>query len=158
MMFLKTMIIMLGEEKRGMRSKIVIGDADSLIALAYKNDANHVRAKKNSEWLQIQGYEIVYPNTAILEAITTLKRALNLSDKAQLLNLQYKEGVFTVEYIDDQIQLQASQRFSKFKSKKNTIFDAVVAETASALGADYIFSFDQLYPKLGFKLVSELKN
>lgn len=133
-------------------NKVVVGDADSLIALAYKDDANHIRARKVSEWLLAVGYEIIYPNTAILEAITALKRALNLSDKAELINKQYQKGAFAVEYVDETIQLKASQRFSHTYSKKNTIFDAVVAETAAGIGADYIFSFDSWYPKEGFTL------
>lgn len=141
-----------GEEPNEVISKIAVGDADSLIALAYQDDANHLKAKKVGEWLLSEGYEIVYPNTAILEAITSLKRALNLPDKAELINRQYQQGAFTVEYIGEEIQRGASQRFGKGGSKKNTIFDAVVAETAVWLKADYIFSFDSWYPKEGFKL------
>lgn len=145
------MTSILGEAQRTM-SKIAVGDADSLIALAYKDDANHIRAKKTSEWLLLIGYEIIYPNTAILETITTLKRALSLPDKAALINKQYQQGAFMIQYVNEKIQLRASQRFSRTISKKNTIFDAVVAETAAELGADYIFSFDSWYPKEGFEL------
>lgn len=133
-------------------NKIAIGDADSLIALAYKDDANHLRAKQISKWLLLEGYDIIYPNTAILEAITALRRALNLPDKAELINKHYQQGAFTVEYIGEKIQKRASQRFGNAKSKKNTIFDAVVIETAVELEADYIFSFDSWYPGEGFNL------
>ncbi len=135
-----------------MSNKIVIGDADSLIALAYQNDANHVRAQKISEWLSSKEYEIIYPNTAILEAITALKRSLSLIAEAKLINKQYQAGAFAIEYVNRDIQQQASQRFEKTISKKNTIFDCVVAETAIELEADYIFSFDSWYPKEGFDL------
>lgn len=146
---------MLGEgkrEKTDNMGKIAVGDTDSLIALVYKDDANHIRARKISEWLLSRGYEIIYPNTAILETITTLKRALNQPDKAALINKQYQQGAFSVEYINEVIQERASRRFEKTVSKKNTIFDAVVAETAIEFGADYIFSFDNWYPKEGFTL------
>ena len=133
-------------------SKIAVGDADSLVALVYKNDANHIRVQKISEWLQSKGYTVIYPNTAILEAVTALKRSLNLVDEAHLLNRQYQAGVFVVEYINESIQLKASQRFSRTNSKKNTIFDAVVIETAALFEADYIFSFDSWYSKEGFNL------
>lgn len=133
-------------------SKIAVGDADSLVALVYKNDANHIRVQKISEWLQSRGYTVIYPNTAILEAVTALKRSLNLVDEAHLLNRQYQAGVFAVEYINEGIQLKASQRFESTISKKNTIFDAVVVETAVEFGADYIFSFDNWYSREGFKL------
>ena len=134
-----------------------MGDADSLIALAYKDDANHEKARQVAEKLLESCYQIIYPNTAILEAVTTLKRALNLSDKAHLVIKQYLAGAFTVEYINEDIQTQASQLFNReAKSKKNTIFDAVVATVAEKLSADSIFSFDNWYRKLGFILAEEI--
>ena len=144
-----------GEEKGKMKNKIAVGDADALIALAYKDDANHTKAKKIGESLLTRGYEIVYPNTAILEAITALRRSLDLFEEAHLINRQYQAGAFLIEFVDEDIQRRASRRFETTISKKNTIFDAVVAETASELNADYIFSFDNWYLKEGFTLASE---
>lgn len=144
-----------GEDLRKMR-KIAIGDADSLIALAYKDDVHHNKAQKISESLLFRGYEVVYPNTAILEAITALKRSLNLVDEAHLINRQYQAGAFLIEFVNAEIQQRASLRFEKAVSKKNTIFDAIVAETAVEIGADYIFSFDGWYSKEGFTLAQAL--
>ena len=136
----------------GKMNNLVVGDADSLVALADEKDANHNKAKKVSEWLLTRGYEVVFPNTAILEAITALKKAKNLPDKAHLINRQYQAGAFLIEFVNEEIQGRASVRFEKTISKKNTIFDAVVAETATELAADYIFSFDTWYIKEGFSL------
>src|SRR3989344_5414833 len=105
-------------------SKLVIGDADALVALADEKDANHDKARKVSEWLRARAYEVVFPNTAILEAITALKRAKNLPEKAHLINRQYQAGAFLVKFVNAEIQLRASVRFEKTISKKNTIFDA----------------------------------
>lgn len=133
-------------------TKLVVGDADGLVALADDRDSNHEKAQKVSKWLLSKGYEVVFPNTAILEAITALKMA-NLPDKAHLINKQYLAGAFQIEFVDDKIQSRASQRFERTVSKKNTIFDAIVAEMAIELEADYIFSFDRWYSKEGFSLV-----
>src|SRR6266852_5390086 len=94
-------------------NNIIVGDTDSLIALAHKEDANHAKAKKIAEQLLAKGYQIIYPNTAIIECITTLKRALNLPDKAHLINRQYLQGAFDIEYIDGQIQQSASKLFQE---------------------------------------------
>lgn len=136
-------------------NKLAIGDADGLVALADEADANHSKAQRVSKRLLDEGYEIIFPNTAILEAITALKRAKNLPYKAHLINRQYQAGAFLVEFVNEEIQHRASMRFEKTISKKNTIFDAIVAELAIELQADYIFSFDGWYPKEGFKLVPE---
>ncbi len=50
---------MLGEEKRSVSHKTVVGDADSLIALAHKDDDNHAKAKKIGAWLISKGYEVI---------------------------------------------------------------------------------------------------
>ncbi len=147
------MITMLGEARKV--SKTVVGDADSLIALSYKDDPSHLNAKKIIEQLTSKKFEIIYPNTAILEAITALKRGLDLPNEAHLINKQYQTGNFMVKFVDQNIQLRASQRFEKTVSKKNTIFDAVVAEVAVELKAEYIFSFDKWYLKEGFQLAPE---
>lgn len=137
-------------------NKIIVADADSLVALAHKNDANHEKARKIAESLRNRAYQIIYPNTAILEAVTTLKRALNLPDRAHLIVRQYLAGAFIIEYVDEKLQTEASKLFDqKASSKQNTIFDALVAVAAKKLQADAIFSFDNWYPKLGFKLASE---
>lgn len=137
-------------------SKVAVGDADSLIALAYSDDANHDKAKQVSKRLLSRGYEIIYPNTAILEAITTLRRALNLPDKAQLINKQYQKGAFNVIYVDQKIQERASVIFESTVSKQNTIFDAVVAATYEEFSADRVFSFDEWYKNRKMKLAQDL--
>lgn len=138
-------------------SNIVVGDTDSLVALADNNDANHKKAIRISEQLISEDFQIIYPNTAILEAITVLSRTKNLPEKAKLINKQYLKKSFTVEYVNLEIQTRAAEIFeTKSQSKKNTIFDAIVAATARKLEADLIFSFDEWYPKLGFKLATTL--
>ena len=140
-----------------MMSKLVVGDADVLVALADQKDSNYNKAQKISRWLRAGAYEVVFPNTAILEAITALKRAKNLPEKAHLINRQYQAGAFLIKFVNPDIQLRASLRFEKTISKKNTIFDAIVVETAVEIEADYIFSFDRWYSKEGFKLVEVTK-
>ena len=138
-----------------MSNGLVVSDADALIALVHTEDANHAKAVAISTKLLEKGVTIILPNTAILEAITSLKRALNLPEKSALLNTQYQQGVFVVEYINEDIQMLSSKYYKEAISKKNTAFDAVVAATAKELNADAIFSFDQWYTKLGFTLASD---
>lgn len=136
-----------------MTNNLVIVDADILVALVLVEDPHHKLATKINNTLIQNGILIVVPNTAILEAITALKRGLNQPEKAHLINRLYLQGKFNMEYITEEIQLRASQIFEeKAISKKNTIFDAVIAATAEKFGTDTIFSFDKWYLKLGYKL------
>lgn len=134
-------------------SKVVVADADALIALVLESDPHHKNAVKISTLLINQGASVIFPITVFPEAITTLKRAFNQPQKAHLINKQLQQGAFQVEYLDKDIIDLASQIFGKTNSKQNTFFDAIVAATAQKLGADAVFSFDNWYPKLGLKLV-----
>lgn len=61
-------------------------------------------------------------------------------------------------YVDQDIMNRACEIFDNAKSKQNTFFDAMVAATAEHLRADYIFSFDGWYPKLGLNLFTSFLN
>ena len=137
-------------------NKVVVGDADALIALTLENDPHHRKAVTIAHMLRKQAYIIIFPFTVFPEAITTLKRALNQPHKAHLLNKQLKEGIFQIEYPDQEVMIRATTLFEKAVSKKNTLFDAIVAATAEKLEANCIFSFDSWYSKQGFDLAQEL--
>lgn len=140
-----------------MSNPIVVADADALIALALENDPNHRRAQQIANSLMKNLVTIVFPVTVFPEAITSLKRAANQPEKAHLINRQYLAGAFQVEYINADIMKKAAEIFDKKAvSKQNTLFDAIVAATAEKLGADAIFSFDNWYGKLGFKLTDSM--
>lgn len=134
-------------------SNIVVADADALIALSLEEDPHHNKAVAINHKLIQQEVTIVFPVTVFPEVITTLKRAFNQPEKAHVINRQYLAGTFQIEYINADIMKKAAEIFDKKAvSKQNTLFDAIVAATAEKLEADSIFSFDDWYPKLGFKL------
>lgn len=132
--------------------KIAVADADALVALSLEEDPHHHKAVNISQKLVKQSVTIIYPVTVFPETITFLKRALNQPQKAHALNKQLQAGLFNIQYIDANILKLASLYFDSADSKKNTFFDTIVAATAESLEADSIFSFDEWYPKLGFKL------
>ena len=138
------------------RNKLIVADADILVALANIDDPNHNKTRDIVSKVVEKLYTIMFPNTAIMEAITTLKRTLNKPDLAERINRQYQEGAFHIIYINDEIQLLASKLFEKTISKKNTIFDAVVLATAQNVKAVAILSFDSWYKKQGYTQASDL--
>ena len=132
--------------------KTVIADSDSLIALLNVDDANHTKAVGQLEKLIGQGYRIIYPATVIVETTTTFQIKFSnprLSDQIVKMTAQAQ---LPVETVDQRIIDKAIVLFSTSGSKKNTLFDAVVAATAQIMNAEAIFSFDKWYLKLGFKL------
>lgn len=133
-------------------ANLVVADTDALIALTLEEDVHHHKAKMISSNLLEKRVDIIFPITVFPETITFLKRAVNQSEQAHNLNRQLQSGAFHIAYIDEQILKLATLYFSEANSKKNTFFDAIVAATAESLEAESIFSFDDWYPKLGFKL------
>lgn len=136
--------------------KTVVGDSDVLIALYLETDKNYSRAVEISEFLYNKDIHIVFPNTTIAEAVTTFHRKFSNPKLAASLIDHYREGRFNIEYIDEKIMMKATQLYNPKGSKQNTFFDAIVAAVAKKLNADAIFSFDDWYTKLGFKLASKL--
>lgn len=136
---------------------IVIGDADVLIALAIEDDSLHLRATAISRKLDNSNIQVIFPNTAISEAITTLLRKHSNPKLARYLAQQYKKNIFKVEYVDESIMQLAVDFFNPKGSKQNTFFDALVAAVAKNLNSETIFSFDSWYKKLGFNLAADLE-
>ena len=67
------------------KQNIVIADADIIISLYFSDDVNHQKVGNLITQAVSSLIVIKYPNTAILEAITTLRRALNKPEIAALV-------------------------------------------------------------------------
>src|SRR6266699_2987539 len=77
------------------------------------------------------------------------------SDASSLIN-KLQNGDLPVQAVDQETLLTAATLYHPLASKKNTLFDAVVAALAKQLNADAIFSFDGWYGKIGLSLASDL--
>lgn len=139
-----------------MQSKLVVGDADAIIAQANPEDLKHSEAMKIAQNLVDSHVNVIYPATAIAEAVTHIQRALNSGTTAfgtaQLMN---DSSVQVIE-VNKQTLINAQKYFSPTTSKKNTLFDCIVAAVAEEYKADAIFSFDHFYKTKGFKLAEDL--
>lgn len=139
-----------------MKSNLVVGDADAIIAQANTTDSNHSEAVRIAQEFVASQVRVIYPVTAVIEAVTHIQRALNSGVTAYgTASLMIDPEVEVVE-VNKQVLSSAIKYFSPTTSKKNTLFDCVVAATAEEYKADAIFSFDKFYKSKGFKLASEL--
>lgn len=139
-----------------MKSNLVVGDADAIIAQANSEDSNHKEAVRIAQELITSQVRVIYPVTAVIEAVTHIQRALNSGVTAfGTAQLMVDPAIEVVE-VNKQTLTNAISYFGPTTSKKNTLFDCVVAATAEEYRADAIFSFDKFYKGKGFKLASEL--
>ncbi|HUD44104.1 MAG TPA: PIN domain-containing protein [Patescibacteria group bacterium] len=138
------------------KSPLVIVDADIIVAQAYIDDANHSKTLLQVKKLAKNGAHILFPSTAVTEAITVIQRKLSNPHLAAATLELFSDPNMLIETVDAEIIYQAQKYFNPNGSKKNTFFDCVVAAIAKKHQADAIFSFDGWYEKLGFTLVSHL--
>ena len=135
---------------------VVVVDADALIAQANPNDVHHKEASAISSSLLDKRAQVIYPTTAIIEAATHMQRVLNSTPSAYgTANLMIDPAINVAE-VSKKTLTHSLEYFSPITSKKNTLFDCVVAAVAHENNADAIFSFDKFYKTKGFKLASEL--
>lgn len=135
---------------------VVIVDADALIAQVNPEDIHHRKAIKVSKKLVDMNARVIYPATTIAEATAHMQRVLNSTATAYgTVELMTGPAVQVAE-VNQRTLVKALEYFSPKTSKKNTLFDCIVASVAKRYEADAIFSFDKFYKKNGFKLASEL--
>lgn len=134
----------------------VVVDADAIIAQVNPSDKHHQTAVIISGSLANMNAQVIYPVTAIAEANAYMQRVLNSTASAYGTAVIFTDPNVQVAEINQEILKNAIQYFSPTTSKKNTLFDCIVAAVADNSKADAIFSFDKFYKSKGFKLTSEL--
>lgn len=139
-----------------MNNPIIIVDADAIVAQANPDDSNHKKACQISQKLIALNAQIIYPSSAILEAVAVLQGKLNSKATAYGTAVAFTEAEIKIADTSQDILKSAIKFFSPITSKKNTLFDCIVAAIAKENKADAIFSFDKFYKKNGFKLASDL--
>src|SRR4051812_3175294 len=122
-------------KRRSMIKGIIVGDADILVGLYFKNDLLHSKITAISKKLIGTETRIIFPNTTIIEALTTLQRKLSLPVAAALLCEHYQKGELDIEYVSEEIMQEAAEFYNLYGSKQNPFFDAVVAATAKQYSA-----------------------
>ena len=136
---------------------VVIADSDALIAQANFKDKHHKKAIVISKILNDRQALILYPATTIAETTAYMQRVLNSNATAYSTAEYFTNSRVNILEVNQQTLTKAFGYFSSKASKKNTLFDCIVAALAEKHHADAIFSFDKFYKKRGFKLASELK-
>lgn len=140
-----------------MNNPVVVVDADAIVAQAYPDDSNHKLAVTISETINNLNAQVIYPASAILEATTVLQGRLNSGATAYSTAVAFTDPNIQIAQVNQATLRSAIKHFSPTTSKKNTLFDCIVAAVAEEYKADAIFSFDRFYKTKGFKLAGKLK-
>ena len=135
--------------------KIVV-DSDAIIAQLKEDDTNHLLAKKISDLLVSTNADVIFPMSAILESTAFMQRVLSSGASAYGTALTFTDPNVKVVEINQELLRKAVGYFDPKGSKKNTLFDCIVAAVAEEEQADAIFSFDHFYKAKRFTLINEL--
>ncbi len=136
----------------------IVVDADAIVAQAHPGDSNHSNALATAQYLKRVNARMVYPATAVCEAVTVLQHKLGSSATACGTAVIFTDSNLQVVEINQETMTRAiNNHFRPNTSKKNTLFDCIILEIAGQYEADAIFSFDHFYTSRGFKLASEPK-
>lgn len=140
-----------------MNKLLIVGDADSIVAQANLEDLKHKEAISIAQKLVDLKARLIYPITAVIEAVTFIQRVLGSGVVAYGTAAVFAAPQIQLIEVNQEIFNYAVKNyFSPRVSKKDTLFDCIVASVAEKYQADAIFSFDKYYKKQGFKLASEL--
>ncbi len=131
-----------------MNNPIVVVDADAIVAQAYPDDSNHKLAVTISGMLNNFNAQVIYPASAILEATTVLQSRLNSGATAYGTAVAFTDPNIQIAEVNQTTVGRAIKYFSPTTSKKNTLFDCIVAAVAEEYKADAIFSFDKFYKRV----------
>ncbi|OGG18512.1 hypothetical protein A2721_01865 [Candidatus Gottesmanbacteria bacterium RIFCSPHIGHO2_01_FULL_47_48] len=138
-------------------TNFVLLDSDALIGLANSADTNHQKSLLISNFLAQNNFGTIIPYPIVLEAATALSRntKINRPDLANEILVNY---IRTENWLnmDQNVESQVSQSFSKNTSRKNTPFDHYLLALARKNGIKYVFSFDSFYQKQGLSLAEDL--
>lgn len=137
------------------RLKVVV-DADAIIAQVNQNDVHHTIAGVLSQSLVDMNAHVIYPSTAIAESNAFIQRILGSTASAYGTAVIFTGPDVSIAEVNQQTLITALKYFSPTTSKKNTMFDCIIAAIADEQNADAIFSFDNFYKKKGFKLASDI--
>lgn len=139
-----------------MNSKVCICDADFLIAQLMESDANHSNALQISKQLVAEEAKILFPISALDEAVTAIQRRYNNPPLANELLQQYKDPNLLVLAVTQDDFIESTTYFDPNASKHHTPFDCLILALAKNHKVDVILSFDEFYDNKGFEVAKDL--
>lgn len=135
---------------------LVVGDADALIALVHQEDVHHDKVLYYLRCLSSFQTRIIFPLTAIAEAVTTVQRKMHSPTFARTIIEHVEHNTILMSEVDRATFNKAITLFKPQGSKQNTIHDAIVASMAKQLNTTVVFSFDAWYRTVGLKLIIDV--
>ena len=135
----------------------VFVDADAFVALAREDDTNHTLALAVLARFTTQPTTLITSNYVFAECVTVISQRIDHAAALAFINtIKTPQSVFTMHRITEELEDAALRLFSEQTSKNVSFVDCTNMAIVTQRRIDYIFSFDQVYRKNGYRLVEEL--
>lgn len=133
-------------------------DSDAFVALAREDDAHHEKAIALLNRLTKESAIIITSNYVFTESITVISmRKSHEAAVEYIRRMKETDSNYTIQQVDADIEALAIEIFKKQTSKNTSFVDCTNMAFLQAMKIDAIFSFDEVYSKNGFALVSDLR-
>lgn len=147
------------EDQRSQKNNAttVLVDADIFVAWAKEDDANHTRATQIFHQLEDRPIVFFTSNYVFAEALTVVSQRVSHDTAIKLgSTIQSPNGSFQIKWITEEVEDLAFRIFIEQTSKNVSFVDCTNMALQEAHHIDYIFSFDGVYKKNGYRTIHDL--
>lgn len=123
-------------------------DADAVVALIKRDDANHKKATNLAKQAHENGAEFFISQYTVAEVCTVLSNKVSHQAAVEFLAGLYEKNITIIRATEVGF-LEAEKVFVEQKKKGTSYFDCLNVALFRQLGFDQIFSFDGMYAKNG---------
>lgn len=136
---------------------IIFVDSDVFVSVLRKDDSNHQKVKKIYLQLEKLSVSFVTSNYVFAEVITVISQKIGHRIAIEFINnMRSSNSMYNFIQVTPEIEEIALEIFKKQTSKNVSFVDCANMAVMKHDNLDAIFSFDEIYKKNGFKLVSSL--
>lgn len=138
-------------------SLTVLVDSDAFVAMSKHDDSSFLKSQRIINDLKLKHAKLFTSNYVFSETITVISQKIGHDAALSYINIMKSpHNPFGIRWIDETIENMALQIFAKQTSKNTSFIDCTNMAIMKHDNLDAIFSFDEIYRKNGFKLVSSL--
>lgn len=133
------------------RTKRILADADAIVALIKRDDANHEQATNLAKQAHENGFEFFISQYTVAEVCTVLSNKVSQQVAVEFLASLYEKSI-TIIGATEVVFLEAEKVFTEQKKKGTSYFDCLNIALVGQGRYDAIFSFDKIYARNGIKM------
>ena len=146
------------ENRKVVKSKTVLIDADAMIARLLERDSNYSKAQEIGNQLLALDYNFMYSPFTIAEVVTVLSNKFSQRFAANVLKKLRNDVEVVPFYFPPSKEDLVEKWFMQQNKKGTSYFDCYNMAILEYFGSKIagIFSFDKVYKQNGFNLIQDL--